>query len=149
MAKTEPKLILSTINKPIALQSYNDMQITRDQINEKNDCGVVALALAGGIPYLEANRVLALYGRKPKASTFLYQIHEGLSHIGLVYEEIDLPKETTLRALSRSAWAYKGIYLVFTASHVACMRDGMLIDWAIDTQRRITNLYKITDECPF
>ncbi len=148
---TKPRLqkLAKSTSYPSIEYKYSLLVEARARLSEQRDCSIIALALASGVSYEESRRVLGLYGRRPASGATYSTICGALSHLGLDYTRASLPEAKTLKTLHRESWAYDGVYLVFTATHVACLRDGQLIDWAIDTKKRIVGFWKIQDECQF
>lgn len=109
--------------------------------NERNDCGVKALALCAGIEYLDALTILRKHGRRHKGRTKWVVMWAAMDELGLMREPYATHHKTVVAFGRRPP---KGIYLIATRGHVLCCRFGKIEDWTQGRRHRITHVWRIT-----
>ena len=133
------------------MTTYSQCEIASKKYRERNDCTVKAIAIAAGIPYDCAYSLLKSFGRRPRRG-YKLQLHLSgiLSRLGLAVHQRDylIPaikrKGSGLTMMTVSDYLPKrGVFLLWTARHVACYRGGRVHDWTVGRKHRITNITKI------
>jgi len=115
----------------------NDLTHSRN----KNDCGVRALAAACGASYEDAWDALELAGRKPGRYTYNKQLIAAALALGKVLQFNDSMAGVTVRRLSRELPA--GSWIVHVNRHLLAVVDGIVVDWAIGTLKRVKYAFKV------
>lgn len=125
---------------------------------ETNDCAVKAVALVTGKLYDEAHRALAAKGRVARKGTYRHQQFDVIREFGKTLTRIDpreiikqypSPHRDVLKSVTthhprrfNKVWP-KGTYLLFSVGHVSAVIDGVLHDWAVNSARRVTEIYEV------
>lgn len=132
------------------MQEFGDLEKQRYQYRENRDCTVKAQAACFNISYGRAHRQLAKAGRKARhganitvmARAISYQTGEEFEKIVKEFWSARYGRITIGRFCRENP---KGTFIITSASHAMCVRDGVLIDWTQDgPQRRIVqNVYKV------
>lgn len=111
---------------------------------QKNDCTVRALALATGVDYDVAYTYLAVQGRKCSSGYNLTSLltwfaqHE-YSLWGCKFDYISFPAvkgQKRMNIVSFLEEFQEGAYIIKTAKHVACVKDGVLFDTVPEREDR-------------
>lgn len=118
-------------------------KIVQDRVpGETNDCAIVSIVAATGKSYAEVHAHFKELGRKHRGSAFLPQIKEALYRCG--YEMIAVDRNVTSRTPKRIGLELtKGTFLVGTAGHIFCLKDGEVCDWTDGRSHRITEVYLV------
>ena len=123
-------------------QLYAAMSVTSAMRGERNDCAVIALALATGVGYAEAHAALAAQGRRNGQGTYQGQQFRALAALGFKAERVELSVKTT-KAIAKGAAVPAGALWVYTRRHVSAVINGVVEDWAASRSKRITEAYSI------
>lgn len=143
---------------------YAAVRLDSSLHGEHNDCSVVAISLACGVPYKEAHAMLASLGRKKKRGTLRDHTIEAVGLLGFklrpwtfmehhqMIASYPSPhrkncKYITSHHLQRfpKAWEKaKGTMLLFSSRHVLCARGGEVLDWSVNAPLRINTIYDVT-----
>lgn len=125
---------------------------------ERDDCSVIAIAAATGAPYEKAHAAMREAGRKDRGGACRYSIRAALGLLGARAEDVEPVRflarypgaHKNLRNVTShhpdrfpSAWKDGCIYLLFTAGHVLCVRDGENHDWTRGRSMRVRAIWKI------
>lgn len=113
---------------------------------EKNDCGVMALAIACGVSYAKAHTALKKQGRKNRSGTWPGQMKRAALSLGYQLIEIEVTTKTIGRLpydLSQSKQF--GRFIVKTSSHFAAIIDGKVEDWSGGRGLRIEYVYRVVE----
>lgn len=133
------------------MQEFGDLEKQRYQYREDKDCTVKAQAACFNISYGRAHRQLAKAGRKARHGANVTVMARAISYqTGEKFEKIvkELWGPTKRQTIGRFCRENpKGTFIITSASHAMCVRDGVLIDWTQDgPQRRIVqNVYKLKE----
>lgn len=145
-------------------QQFNQMHEDSRFLGEWNDCGVKAVALVCGVPYAEAYFKLKRLGRRDRKGTPWAMIRQAINDFGF---EIKVWSTFEKRALIESypgvhknlqqitthhprrfpkAWAplKEKRLLLGTHKHVACFKDGEVIDWTVNSAKRVWLVWEVT-----
>jgi len=113
--------------------------LTADRfLDEKKDCTVRALALAGGVKYPAAHAVLAGLGRLNKKSFRFWEAAQVLKFS----ERIELSRRRLQTVLPELK---KGRYIVSVAGHVFAVVDGTIYDGDPGLKRIVRRVYEVPD----
>lgn len=126
---------------------YSAIRKASDKRGERNDCAVVAVSIAGRVPYNKAHDALRLAGRKNRKGTQRWQTKAALETIGCTYEVTEAPRQpngSRYTAKTIGNGFKRGFYLVFYRGHVAAMVNGKIEDWTDDRNHRVQEVWKIT-----
>ena len=140
-------------------ESYSFLAAESAKLGEQNDCTVIALALACDAPYAEAHAVLAELGRKPGRGIYFNgpTMHAAVARFGFKAERVNLCdliatypgaharlKSVTTHHPDRFAAVWpEGTFLMFTAGHVLCIKNGLNHDHTRGRAKRAVSLFKI------
>lgn len=131
----------------------------REEHNEHNDCSVIALALATGLPYAKTREALRARGRKDRDGVSIVHILDALEDLGWTTVHVGKMKfinqypghhRTALKNVTThhpdrfpEVWRDGNTYLIFTATHVLCVKDGVNHDWTRGRAKRAWRIYKV------
>lgn len=136
------------------MTTYKKLRMIADSHNEKNDCGVIALAAACRVSYEEAHAALSKFGRKSQDGTNMYQLHSAALSLGfkIVTEDISefiqsrypkghqVLKSITTHHAARFPGAFQEgeafLLLVRGGRHIAAVVDGVTVDWTEGTSAK-------------
>ena len=120
-------------------------------MGERNDCAVIAVAIAFGLPYRTAHDVLSRHGRWQRQATSHFwdslidiaaELDAEISDVTEVMR--DRGAKTALSAESKMP--RQGTFIVGTYRHAFCFKDGQVHDWAKERRHRIQRIYRITEK---
>jgi len=119
----------------------------RKQLNEANDCSVIAIALVCRLTYKEAHSRCCHMGRKARKGMTNWNIL-----LTAKYGNFNMELVKNLRQKSGSLYTPKtigeklkrGYYLCFCNGHVLSVINGHVHDWTNGRQHRITEAWKVT-----
>lgn len=114
----------------------------RVAFGERNDCGVVALAIACGVPYEKALFALAASGRKKQQGTTGEQLQAAARLLGYRLRETFYDADT-VRTLERKLIGSE-ILIVCTCDHALAVRDGEVRDYTRGRTHRLQNIFEVT-----
>jgi hypothetical protein len=123
------------------------------ELGEENDCAVLAVSIATGVPYKEVHAKFLSLGRKPRRATPRSITYKVLAFYGFSLERVLVHQKLMEYApgrvrmtMNHFSWFkshFKGMHMVFSNGHVAAMSDGVLHDWAIGRKIRVNGLFKV------
>lgn len=114
---------------------YDDMMIASSLAEERYDCTVIALAIAGGIDYAQARKMMREKGRINRKPVSGSRVVENLELLGFkVTFNRSLPAKT-VRAVERLG--IKKALLLGTRGHILALKDGIAHDWTSGRLHRI------------
>ena len=102
---------------------------------ERNYCGVIATAIALGLKFGKARSLLSRQGRPTGKGTPFEAFDEVFKQYGFGFMPYKLGKQYHLKNVAKRL-PKDGIYLVYSRSHISCIRYGELQDWATDSGKR-------------
>jgi len=151
---------MARINTSIRTGEFNQLVAASNAIGEKNDCSVKAVALACGVEYEVAHRVLASHGRRKGHGAYTTDILKAVDDLGFKPQRIfnqdfidqypkghrDVLRSVTTHHPARfnDVWADGNTYMMFTRSHVLTVINGVNHDWTNGRAMRVISVYKIT-----
>ena len=104
-------------------------------LNEKNDCVVRALSVAGGLEYSVAHRMMAVAGREPRHSTSVPASIRMLETFFPHAQRVFVGGKATM---AQFAAAYPdGRWMVYTRNHAVALVDGVVYDWMPHPRSRV------------
>ena len=128
---------------------------------EHNDCTVKALAVAARIPYSEAHEALRRRGRRNRKGFYTYEIVKELDERGFTVKKINIERfmsewyprslkhlqNITLRHFVKFPSIFGEYrFLAKVKGHVAMYDGGNgLVDWSVNSSKRVTDLYMVLD----
>lgn len=107
---------------------------------ERADCGVRALAVVCGCDYKEAYDALAATGRKPRGKTWDRMLIKAAKSLGFKLKFTNTSKGATVLNVAKELPS--GRWLIKTAGHYIGVVDGIAIDWAEGTRKRIKYAFR-------
>lgn len=115
---------------------------------DKGYCGVIAMATTANIAVGRARALLREYAdRKHREGTPHTEHLTLLLRMGYKLEEYTV-KSKTLKTVQRELANVEGSFYISTSSHISCMHNGTLNDWANNSIRpcnkRILHVVKVT-----
>lgn len=127
--------------------NQNYKKIIQDRVpGETNDCAVISVVAATGKSYAEVHTAFQKLGRKYRGSAQLYMIERVINDLGFCMYNVTYSVKA--RTMKRVGFELKsGTFLVGTPGHIACLRDGEVIDWTEGRCHRICEAYLIVRTC--
>ena len=105
-------------------------RVGRQHHNDTNFCMVVALSVAGEIAFSRARAILAKHaGRLHRHGTSMRAMDKLLAAMGYETKKVTV-RSKTLKTVQRELAGTSGAYFVYTNTHVSCIKDGVMQDWA-------------------
>lgn len=139
--------ILENFNfdQPIPVQSngYNELCDGRSELNERNDCAVVAVSKACGVPYKEVHRRFLLQGRPPQGRTKDSITKKVIESLGFTLTKIEVGS-WTVSGLELELSLRGGTYIIRTRGHLLTFSDGRIQDWTQGRRHRPKEVYLVT-----
>ena len=117
-------------------------------MEERNDCALVAVALATGESYETVHRMMQVRGRRKRCRTFGQIWKPVVEDLG--FELIDVRSwfdGKTARTLLPELPS-KGTFLVRVTGHIFGVRDGQYNDWSAGKKKRVTHVWKVRRNNP-
>lgn len=158
----EDKYVYSSLFEAMVPKEFNVIveDVDRNRLKEYNDCSVVAVVLATGLPYSQVHEALEVGGRKWRGGARQSNIHNTLRELGFsairmdydvisdVFDSMPAPankaKRLNLKSITKYPEAFpKGTYLAYVAGHVLCIKDKRVLDSTFNQGKRIVSLFKI------
>lgn len=153
-------------------ETYSEMRnnTARNQLNETNDCGVIATAIVTNRSYKDAWMALQRNGRKPRSGSPFFAINvavtqlngkiegdlyrgpvtnRGVKFYGYqnqtvgIYNYIRKPDGGQYTTKTIGKVLPKGRYLVYSSGHVSALIDGEIHDWANGRAKRVNFVTKV------
>ncbi len=140
-------------------QKYLEIQSSRAQagFRENNDCAVVAIAAATGVPYAAAHAALKAAGRKDCRGTFIHQTQKALLALG--FRMINVPMSSVIATFPSphnnlktitshhperfaKVWP-RGAFMLRSRRHILAIVDGVNCDWSKGRSLRGVDFYRI------
>ena len=136
---------------------FKKMSKSSNKWGETNDCSVKAVAIATGVNYETAHGKCALRGRSYRKGLSESRMLRAVKDLDFVTEPVKnnhkmsptlwrqkYSSSMTIGAMQRAGVIPKrGVYIVFTRSHVLCVRAGQIHDWTDGRRHRITSVYHV------
>lgn len=124
-------------------QSYEQI----DRIGEKyykddNYCGVVAVTVASGCSFGKAYNICKKLGRKDRKGTPMWISIAAMKKLGYKVERMPIRPCKTLMMAERKL-PKTGTYWLLTRDHIACLKDGRLMDWSRKSKKQVYCVYKV------
>jgi len=130
MSKTFNKL-----NKAAAFHSQRD--------GSRNHCAVIALAAAAGVSFGKAATVLRDMGRKDNTvGTSVSALVCGATKLGLKVSDKAMVVSGTAQRFAANT--PEGMFFVITTGHVACVKNGELVDHEQGFRKKIVAVLEIS-----
>lgn len=125
-------------------QTYAEIRKESQGFQEKNDCAVIAVALAADVPYARAWEILRQEGRKPRHCTPTAFILSAIRKAGQNLRDVTpLIQKYGNTVKNLEDCKFRDTYLIFTSGHVLVLKKGKAIDWTSGRKNRITAVYRI------
>lgn len=110
-------------------------------LGERNDCAVIALSIACGVPYDKAYAALKKHGRKDRGLSYDDQIKGALRDLGwAIIKEIPVTGVST-KTIEKHQFGQR--CLVSSTKHISAMVDGTHHDWSAGSRKRVRCVYVI------
>lgn len=128
---------------------------TRNQMNETNDCTVIATALTVGVSYEDAHAALKAQGRKHRRGAYMPQQERAIKALGgKIKRKLSAHLTIHGQKLRQSNGAKytpasigrdynKGIFYCFVRSHCFALIDGVVQDWTAGRRHLVTEIWEI------
>ena len=129
--------------QPFAKALYERKEMLKDSYGEDNDCTVVALSIAAGIPYNVAHDILRAAGRERCRGFRLVgwlrcQYRDGRSVCGYKVTPVNACRKTLAQVRRDFP---KGRFILRKRGHVFAMIDNEVMDYGTGNRTRITDLF--------
>lgn len=123
---------------------YKYLKAHSAQINERNDCTVIALCVVAKMPYAKAHAHLASHGRKARHGCHIHQWMAAYEAAGVELHEIALEAATMRSAEAELRAKYAGRkVLLRVRGHVSAWDGAKIQDWAEGRLHRIEKAFLI------
>lgn len=119
----------------------------RKQLNETNDCAVIALAIVMRTTYKVTHAICASVGRAVRGSTRTRQTFAAMDAAGFNVDKVKNNRQKTGSKYTPKTIGEKckrGYYLCFCNGHVFAVVNGSVEDWTNGRQHHINDIYKVT-----
>ena len=124
-------------------QSYGQIKrIARKYYKETDFCGVVAVTVASGCSFGKAYNICKKLGRKDRKGTPMHVSIGAMKKLGYKVERMPIRPCKTLMMAERKL-PKTGTYWLLTSTHIACVKDGRLMDWSHKSRMQVYCVYKI------
>ncbi len=143
-------------------QDFRALKAEGRQIGEHNDCTVIAIAAACGVPYEQAHAALAAAGRKPGKGASYFVMRTALAKLGKdvaartarefiatrypkahrVLKSVTTHHPARFNKVWRDGRSY---ILCLKTNHVAAVVDGELHDWSRGRALQCDLIWEICD----
>jgi len=127
---------------------FTEHASARVELGETNDCVVRAYAAAAGVSYEKSHALHALAGRKPRSGMYQHQYFPLWSAEGWQISEPLPHAPRTVRTLLNDRRLRTGTWIVHTARHVLCLKDGVVHDFTSGRQHRVLHVREFTRKGP-
>ena len=129
------------------MERYKELaRVATKYHNDNNFCAVVAVAVAANKKFCKIKSMLEKEGRKHRQGTPISYTTKVLNKLGYRLERYDgysWPK--TLTTATRMLPS-KGTFLLRTRSHITCIKDGVMEDWAATgSRKRVYAIYQVKE----
>lgn len=151
---------MAKIYRTCVTNDYHETKQKGYDLQETNDCAVVAVSVATGKPYEEVHAAMASAGRKHRSGTWDPVTWATIGALGFKARRMDMHQELwhklpvahqTLKHLtSHHPRRFPGVfdsnkvYLCFSRGHVWCVKHGQNHDWSINRVLRIMYMWEVT-----
>lgn len=142
-------------------EEYIKMVGAANRNRETNDCAVRAVALATDTPYETVLDLLTRMGRLSRKSTQTSILERAVELLG--YKMQYVPDHHFIRQYPRAhqrlkhvtthhpdrfkkVWADGNTYLMYTAGHVLCIKNGTNHDWTRGRSCRSEGIYRVVEK---
>lgn len=132
-------------------------------LREDHDCGVITVAMAAGISYEQAWSALNAVGRKPRRGTQLHIMVRAMDMLGFRMKEWSCKEKrefingypgagkklsniTSYHPRRYPDQFYGKTFIMASRTHVWCVRNGFVMDWAANTNLRVTDMFTVTQK---
>jgi len=119
----------------------------RKQLNEKNDCAVIAISIVCRTTYKAAHELCARSGRKNRDGTHVQYTFPFMRQMDFKVEQVkDLVQKNGSKFTPKTIGnkLKRGYYLCFCNGHVFAVVNGDVEDWTNNRKHHITSAYKVT-----
>ena len=127
------------------MKQYEDAdkiyKIGHKYYKDKNNCSVVAVAVATGVGYGAAFKALEKKGRIRGRGASTSQIINALDLLGYKVRTVEKDFKTVKTVTDRLPST--GNFLAYTPSHVLSIRNGRVIDWTEGRRHRIYSVSEV------
>jgi len=118
----------------------------RKQLNETNDCAVIALSIVMRTTYKEAHTLCANTGRQPRQGTYTRQTFAAVAAAGFRLEPVKKmvqPNGSRYTPKTIGGKLKRGYFLCFCSGHMFAVVNGDVEDWTQGRRHHITEAYKV------
>lgn len=126
-------------------------------MKEHNDCAVVSVMLATGLPYVEVHHAMRKHGRPHRRGMYSVHCIEAIKSLGFRLEPVKIQEVikampapankarhlTTMNIAKHGKDLLPGSYFIFINGHFLCVKDGRVLDWSHGYPRRVKLMYKL------
>lgn len=120
-------------------------------LGETNDCSVFAVAIGCAVDYDMAHYALEAQGRRKGHGAYTWQIMKAIQDLGYAVQDLTQPARKlggktllTLQRVMAHPQMPLGRYVIITSSHAVGWDGTAILDWATETRKRVTQVWRIT-----
>src|SRR5262245_49498871 len=138
---------------------YTEHRSSSRDMNERNDCAVVAVAIVCGVDYKVAHAALAAEGRKPRRGTYNAMTQSAIKKLGKtlrpirtrdIIETYPMPHRRNCQYVTThhprrfpKSWDPKKVYLISVRGHILAVKNGEVQDWSRNKSMRVLSIYEV------
>lgn len=123
----------------------------KSQRFDRNDCGVVAVALTTDTPYPLAHSLLKSQGRKDGKGCYPSQLMRVFANLGFrirVRRNEEVLKKDGYRCTGRTAvksldYLKSGVHMIVYNTHVAACINGEIEDWTNSSLKKVEEVWTL------
>lgn len=110
--------------------------------NEDSFCAVIAVTVASGCSFGKAYNICKKLGRKDRKGTPMWISIAAMKKLGYKVERMPIRPCKTLM-MAEKQLPKTGTYWLRVRGHIACVKDGRLMDWSTNSKKRVYEAYKV------
>ena len=130
----------------MSVMKYTKARVASSKKGEHNDCAVVALSIAGRVPYNVAHKELSEQGRKSRHCTHTFMTIKAAIRLGMKVEHSQPRQKTGSMYTPKTIGKVlkRGYYMCRSRGHIFAVVNGEVLDWSEGRQNRIIEVWKVT-----
>ena len=115
-----------------------------NEMNERNDCAVRAVAHASGVEYHKIHSMFRINGRRARGRTYQHISDTVMQTLKMETKDITQTVRRYGKTIKTAQqFLTRGTYLVSVRGHILCIKGGAVMDWADGRQHRITQVLEV------
>lgn len=112
---------------------------------ERNDCAVIAVAIACRTNYKTAHQLLKDNGRRTRCGAQMISILNAVKDAGYKLElKVNKDQAKGMTVNNTADKLQRGYYLVLTSGHILAVHNGKALDWTAGKRHKVLQIWKVT-----